>query len=206
MRSVSVRGLEVLADAAARYDRIAIACSFQKEASVIVDLALQVDPAKFDVFTLDTGVLFDETRATWAAFERHFGIEVAGVRGDWPERLWETDPDACCGARKVVPLRDRLRGYDAWVTGLRREQSQSRADTPFVSFDAKHGLDKVVPLADWTEREVWAHIAARGLPYHELHDRGYASIGCAPCTKPGDLRDGRWAGTGKVECGIHSAA
>jgi phosphoadenosine phosphosulfate reductase len=201
-----VRGLERLADAAGRFERIAIACSFQKEASVIVDLAEQVAPGRFDVFTLDTGVLFDETREAWQRFEEHFGIEIAGARGAWPERLWETDPDACCTARKVVPLRDRLRGYDAWVTGLRREQSPSRARTPFVSWDAKHGLTKLAPIADWTERDVWAHIAERGLPYHELHDRGFSSIGCEPCTRAGGGRDGRWAGNDKIECGIHVAA
>jgi phosphoadenosine phosphosulfate reductase len=202
-----VRGLAVLEQAAERHDRIAIAVSFQKESSVIVDLAQQVmrtHPTRFDLFTLDTGVLFDETRDAWRRFEDHFGVEVAGVRGEWPERLWETDPDACCAARKTVPLRERLAGHDAWVTGLRREQSASRAETPFVAWDGRHGLEKLVPLADWTEREVWAHILERGLPYHELHDRGYASIGCAPCTQPGELRDGRWSGTGKVECGIHA--
>ena len=201
-----MRGLAHLQEAAERFDRIAIACSFQKEASVIVDLAEQVAPGRFDVFTLDTGVLFDETRDAWRRFEEHFGVEVAGVRGEWPERLWETDPDACCHARKVVPLRERLRGYDAWVTGLRREQSLTRADTPFVSWDAKHGLHKLAPIADWTEREVWEHIVARGLPYHELHDRGFSSIGCEPCTKAGAGRAGRWEGTDKLECGIHVAA
>jgi 3'-phosphoadenosine 5'-phosphosulfate sulfotransferase (PAPS reductase)/FAD synthetase len=137
-----VRGLAVLEQAAERHDRIAIAVSFQKESSVIVDLAQQVmrtHPTRFDLFTLDTGVLFDETRDAWRRFEDHFGVEVAGVRGEWPERLWETDPDACCAARKTVPLRERLAGYDAWVTGLRREQSASRAETPFVAWDGRPG-------------------------------------------------------------------
>ena len=117
----------VLADAAERFDRIAIACSFQKEASVILDLAREAGIERFDVFTLDTGVLFDETVTAWRAFEEHYGVKVEGLRGHWPEHLWETDPDACCNARKVVPLRERLSGYDAWVTGLRREQSPTRA-------------------------------------------------------------------------------
>jgi len=201
-----VRGLDLLRDAAERFDRIAIACSFQKEASVVLDLAQRAvggPPTRFHVFTLDTGVLFPETLETWRAFERRFGIAVEGVRGTWPDRLWETDPDACCAARKVVPLRDRLAGYDAWVTGVRRDQSAARTDTPFLSWDAKHGLHKIAPLADWTEKDVWRHIAEHGLPYHPLHDRGFASIGCVPCTHPGEGRDGRWAGTGKVECGIH---
>jgi phosphoadenosine phosphosulfate reductase len=204
-----VRGLtatsSALAEAAERFDRIAIACSFQKEATVILDLASEVGFEHFDVFTLDTGVLFEETITAWRAFEEHFGIRIEGIRGHWPEHLWETDPDACCNARKVVPLRDRLKGYDAWVTGLRREQSETRANTEEISWDAKHGLFKVAPLAAWTEKDVWRRISERGLPYHELHDRGYSSIGCVPCTQPGEGREGRWSGTGKVECGLHAA-
>lgn len=194
----------VLREAAERFERVAVACSFQKEASVVVDLALSVAPGRFSFFTLDTGVLFPETRAAWAAFERHFGVRVEGVRGEWPERLWETDPDACCEARKVVPLRERLRDQDAWVTGLRREQSAGRADTAPLSWDDKYGLHKLVPLADWGERDVWRHIHARGLPYHALHDQGFGSVGCEPCTQPGVGREGRWAGSDKVECGVHS--
>ena len=157
------------------------------------------------MFTLDTGVLFDETHATWAAFERHYGITVDGLRGEHPDRLWETDPDGCCEARKVIPLRERLKGADAWVTGVRRDQAATRANTEEISWDEKYGLWKVAPLASWTEKDVWQHISDRGLPYHELHDRGYASIGCVPCTKPGAGREGRWAGTGKLECGLHAA-
>ncbi len=206
-----MRGLTVtatagaLAEAAERFDRIAIACSFQKEASVVLDLAAEVGLERFDVFTLDTGVLFAETIAAWRAFEEHWGIRIEGVRGHWPEHLWETDPDGCCHARKVIPLRERLHGYDAWVTGLRREQAQTRATTEEIAWDAKHGLYKVAPLAAWTEKDVWRRIVERGLPYHELHDRGYSSIGCVPCTRPGAGREGRWAGTGKVECGLHVA-
>ena len=197
--------LEVLEQAAERFDRIAIACSFQKEASVVLDLALEVARDKIDVFTLDTGVLFEETKVAWAEFEDHFAITIAGDRGVWPARLWETDPDACCHARKVVPLRDRLAGYDAWITGVRRDQSATRRDTEPIAWDAKHGLFKVAPLADWSDRDVWSHISDRGLPYHALHDQGYASIGCVPCTRPGEGREGRWAGTDKIECGLHAA-
>ncbi len=205
MRGLTTASSAVLKDALDQFERIAIACSFQKEASVILDLALDVDRDRFDVFTLDTGVLFDETRETWSRFEEHFGIEIDGLSGRRPERLWETDPDACCDARKVQPLRERLAGYDAWITGLRREQSPTRAATELVSWDEKHGLHKIAPLAAWSERDVWSHIFDRGLPYHPLHDQGYASIGCVPCTAPGDGREGRWAGTGKLECGLHAA-
>ena len=205
MRGLTRDTLAVLSDAVDRFDRIAIACSFQKEASVILDLTGQVARDRFDVFTLDTGVLFGETHEAWKRFEAFFGVEIAGVRGEQPHRLWETDPDACCHARKVVPLRERLAGYDAWVTGVRRDQSSTRADTDEISWDAKYGLHKIAPLAGWTEKDVWRYITERELPYHELHDRGYASIGCVPCTQPGAGRDGRWAGTGKLECGLHAA-
>ena len=195
----------VLAEAVERFDRIAIACSFQKEATVILDLASEVGLERFDVFTLDTGVLFDETVAAWRAFEEHYGIRIESLRGHWPERLWETDPDACCEARKVIPLRERLDGADAWVTGVRRDQAATRANTEEISWDEKYGLWKVAPLAAWTEKDVWAHIVDNDLPYHPLHDQGYASIGCVPCTKPGTGREGRWSGTGKLECGLHAA-
>ena len=193
----------VVAEAVARYgDGLVIATSFQKEATVILDMVMAVDP-NVRVFTLDTGALFPETRETWERVQAHYGIEIEGVRGTEVERLWETDPDRCCDLRKVVPLRDRLAGADAWITGLRREQSDERAQTPKLDWDRKHGLWKIVPLADWTEADVWRYIMARDLPYHPLHDRGYASIGCWPCTQPGDGRDGRWTGLDKVECGIH---
>jgi phosphoadenosine phosphosulfate reductase len=198
----------VLREAVDRFGRIAIACSFQKEASVVLDFATRIAGDRtdvFDVFTLDTGVLFAETHETWAAFERHYGIEIDGVRGEQPERLWETDPDACCEARKVVPLRERLVGAEAWVTGVRRDQATTRANTEEISWDTKYGLWKVAPLAGWTEKDVWRHINEHDLPYHELHDRGYASIGCVPCTAPGGGRTGRWRGTGKLECGLHAA-
>ena len=198
----------ILREAVERVDRIAIACSFQKEASVVLDFASRIAGGRadlFDVFTLDTGVLFAETHEAWAAFERHYGMPIAGLRGEQPERLWETDPDGCCEARKVVPLRERLVGADAWVTGVRRDQAATRANTEEISWDEKYGLFKVAPLASWTEKDVWRHIHERGLPYHELHDRGYASIGCVPCTQPGEGREGRWAGRDKLECGLHAA-
>jgi phosphoadenosine phosphosulfate reductase len=195
---------EALAEAAERYPRLAVATSFQKEASVILDMAMRVAPSA-RVFTLDTGALFPETRETWRALEERYDIEIEGVRGLHLDRQWETDTDRCCELRKVRPLRDRLAGADAWVSGLRREQSAERAGTPKLAWDPKHGLWKLNPLADWTERDVWRYIAKYDVPYHPLHDQGYQSIGCWPCTKPGAGRDGRWAGLDKVECGIHVA-
>jgi phosphoadenosine phosphosulfate reductase len=194
---------EVIATAVERFGSgLVVATSFQKEASVILDMVMRVDRT-VRVFTLDTGALFPETRETWERVQEHYGIEIEGVRGEHLDRHWERDPDGCCEARKVRPLRDRLAGADAWVTGLRREQSAARASTPKLDWDRKHGLWKVAPLADWSEADVWRYIMANDLPYHPLHDRGYASIGCWPCTQPGEGRDGRWTGLDKVECGIH---
>jgi phosphoadenosine phosphosulfate reductase len=193
------------------HPRMAVACSFQKEASVILDLVLSIAPDA-RVFTLDTHVLFPETYETWRQVEERYGITVevfegpslgrqAALHGD---RLWERDPDACCAIRKVAPLNQALDGMDAWITGVRRDQSPSRATTPKLAWDAKHGLWKANPLADWTERDVWRYIFDNDLPYNELHDRGYSSIGCTHCTKPGSGRDGRWEGNVKTECGLHA--
>jgi phosphoadenosine phosphosulfate reductase len=192
------------------HPRLALACSFQKESSVILDLLLQIAPDA-RVFTLDTHVLFPETYETWQRVEQRYGIEIevhqgpslgrqAALHGD---RLWEREPDKCCDLRKVQPLERALAGVDAWVSGVRREQSAVRARTPKLAWDPRHERWKANPLADWSEKDVWRYIAAHDLPYNPLHDRGYASIGCTHCTRPGDGRDGRWAGSAKSECGLH---
>ena len=202
---------EVLQFAVERFHpRLYVACSFQKEASVIMDLLVRIEPA-VHFFTLDTGLLFQETYETWDRVEKHYGIEIdrqAGISlaeqaNRYGERLWERDPDLCCEERKVIPLRDRLRGADAWVAGLRREQSRARSSTKKIGWDKRHGLWKVNPLAEWSEADVWAYILANDVPYHPLHDQGYQSIGCTHCTRPSAGRHGRWAGTDKIECGLH---
>jgi phosphoadenosine phosphosulfate reductase len=192
------------------HPRLYVACSFQKEASVILDMLLRIEPsARF--FTLDTGVLFEETYSTWKAIEERYGIQIdvyqgmtlarqAELHGD---ELWKRDPDACCGIRKVGPLEQALSDVDAWITGVRRDQSLTRADTQKVHWDAKHELWKGNPLADWSDRDVWNYIAKHDVPYNDLHDRGYSSIGCTHCTLPANDRNGRWAGTDKIECGLH---
>ena len=119
------------------------------------------------------------------------------------EALWNRDPDRCCDIRKVTPLEEALSEVDAWVAGLRRDQSPTRATTPKLHWDEKHDLWKVNPLADWSEDDVWDYIARHDVPYNPLHHRGYASIGCTHCTQPGGGRDGRWAGHDRMECGIH---
>jgi phosphoadenosine phosphosulfate reductase len=188
------------------HPRLYAACSFQKEASVILDMLLAIQP-RARVFTLDTGVLFPETYDTWRRIEQRYDVTIDVYRGEWVDGLWQRDPDACCGMRKVEPLERALGEVDAWITGLRRDQAPSRASTPKLAEDIGHpGKLKCAPLADWTEKDVWRYIAAHDVPYHPLHDRGYGSIGCVPCTRPGGGRDGRWAGTDKIECGLHLPA
>jgi phosphoadenosine phosphosulfate reductase len=183
---------------AARHERLVFLCSFQKEESVILDELLGAAPHT-RVVTIDTGVLFPETLATWRAFEERFGvrIEVEDATGPW------TGPEHCCGAAKVEALERALDGAQAWITGIRREQSETRATAELVENDPKRGIPKYNPLAFWSEKDLWRRIHEHDLPYHPLHDQGYASIGCAPCTLPGDGREGRWAGTSKTECGLH---
>jgi phosphoadenosine phosphosulfate reductase len=194
-----VRDLTSTLAQAARHERLVFLCSFQKEESVILDELLDIAP-HVRVVTIDTSVLFAQTLATWRAFEQRFDvqIEVEQAHGAW------TGPEHCCGAEKIAALERALDGADAWITGLRREQGPTRANTQLVEVDAKRGgIAKYNPLAFWTERDLWRRIHERGLPYHPLHDDGYESIGCAPCTLPGNGRDGRWAGSEKTECGLH---
>jgi phosphoadenosine phosphosulfate reductase len=196
---------EVLARVVSEFHpRLYVACSFQKEASVILDMLLAIEPSA-RVFTLDTGVLFPETYEMWRRIEQRYGIEIDVYRGEWIDGLWQRDPDACCRMRKVEPLERALSEVDAWITGLRRDQAPTRAGTPKLGPDkANPGKFKCAPLADWTEDDVWRYIAEHELPYHPLHDRHYSSIGCTHCTVPGSGREGRWAGTSKIECGLHS--
>jgi phosphoadenosine phosphosulfate reductase len=206
VRGLSVTPAESLTEtlrAAAAHERLVFLCSFQKEESVILDELLAIAP-HVRVVTIDTGVLFPETLDTWRAFEARFGVKVE-VEEAFGTPPW-SGPDHCCGSQKVAALNRALAGADAWITGLRREQGPTRAATQCVEVDTKRGasgIAKYSPLAHWTERDLWNRIHERGLPYHPLHDAGYESIGCAPCTNPGSGRDGRWAGTGKTECGLH---
>jgi phosphoadenosine phosphosulfate reductase len=192
---------EVIAYAVERFHpRLTMACSFQKEESVLVHMLMGVCP-EARVFTIDTGVLFGETLATWKRFEDELGVSVEVIDAHSPGEPWTLE--RCCGQAKVDALARALEGVDAWITGIRREQAATRADAAKLERDEARGLWKVNPLADWSEKDVWRYIYEYDLPYNELHDQGYASIGCAPCTRPGSGREGRWAGTDKTECGIH---
>ncbi len=185
------------------HPRLTMACSFQKEESVLVHMVTELGGGRdpISIFTIDTGVLFPETLTTWRAFEDRFGVKIEALDASSPGDPWTADN--CCGTAKVEALERGLAGAEAWITGIRREQAPTRASTPKAEHDDRRGIWKFNPIADWTEKDVWRYIFDHGLPYHPLHDQGYSSIGCAPCTQPGTGREGRWAGQNKTECGIH---
>ena len=183
------------------HPRLALACSFQKEEAVLLDMVLRARPDA-RVFTIDTGVLFAETRAARREVEARYGITVEVFDATRPGGLpWTAEH--CCGERKVAALERALAGLDGWLTGVRREQATTRGGTPKLAWDARREVWKASPLADWSDDDIWTYIAGHDLSYNALHDAGYASIGCAPCTLPGTGREGRWAGSDKTECGLH---
>ncbi len=186
--------------------RVALACSFQKEESVLLDLLFELEPAA-RVFAIDTHHLFPETYALWREVERRYGTTIEAFEGPPVEDgLWDTNPDLYLAIAKIEPLNRALLDLDAWITGVRRDQSPTRADAPKLAWDEQHGLWKANPLADWTAEDCWAYIRERGLPYNALHDQGYDSIGDAHSTRPGKGREGRWEGTDRTECGIHTVS
>jgi phosphoadenosine phosphosulfate reductase len=194
-------------------DRLMFATSFQKTSSVIIDMAHRVDPgARF--FYLDTELLFPQTYETRDAiaghyeigFERYAGIGLAEQEERFGANLWRRDPDGCCGIRKVEAMREALDGAECWVSGIRRIDSETRAGAAKFGWDKRFGLWKLNPLADWDDKEIWTYIKDHHVPYNPLHDEGYPSIGCMPCTikaVDGDARSGRWAGTTRTECGLN---
>jgi phosphoadenosine phosphosulfate reductase len=183
--------------------KVALACSFQKEESVLLDLLFGIDP-KARVFAIDTHYLFPETYELWRAVEQRYDTKVEVFEGaPVEEGLWETKLDLYLAIAKVEPLNRALLDLDCWITGIRRDQSPTRANAPKLGWDTAHELWKANPLADWSDEQVWSTIRERGLPYNALHDRGYESIGDTHSTLPGTGREGRWAGTDKTECGLH---
>lgn len=193
---------EVLEEAIERFHpKLVLACSFQKEESVLIDMVMGIEPSA-RIFTIDTGVLFPETYKVWKAVEDRYDLKVEVYDAANPERPW-TGGNHCCSELKVAALELALDGVDGWITGIRREQAPTRANAQQVERDERRGIWKFNPLAAWTDKDVWNYIAEHDLPYHPLHDEGYDSIGCAPCTLPGAGREGRWAGSDKIECGLH---
>lgn len=196
-------------------DRLAIVTSFQATGIVTLHMMQRIAP-RSPVLTLDTGLLFPETYELMDELEARFDLNLRRINPrqtpsqqarDYGDRLWERNPDRCCHIRKTIPLRDALVGFDAWITGLRRDQSTSRADTPIISRDARNNSIKIAPFANWTEDAIWRYMRKNDLPYNRLHNLGYPSIGCWTCTRAAgedeDRRSGRWAQHGKTECGIH---
>ncbi|WP_077622305.1 phosphoadenylyl-sulfate reductase [Sediminibacillus massiliensis] len=210
--------LDVLRWAYESYDDITYACSFGAEGIVLIDLISKVKPDAKIVF-LDTGVHFQETYDLIDRVKERFprlqiimqkpALTLQEQARQYGDALWERQPDQCCYIRKIKPLEDALKGVTAWVSGLRRQQSASRSKTDFVNKDDRFQSIKVCPLIHWTWDDVWNHIHDNDLPYNPLHDKGYPSIGCAPCTLPSedpDGRGGRWQGFNKTECGLHTVA
>lgn len=197
-------------------DELVYACSFGAEGMVLIDLISKVKKDATIVF-LDTDFHFYETYQLINKVKSRYptlNIELAKPEltpeeqaENYGDRLWEREPDACCKIRKLIPLERELGRYHAWISGLRREQSPTRVNTQFVNQDNRFKSIKICPLIHWTEEEIWMYIKLHQLPYNELHDQNYPSIGCEYCTKPvaegADPRSGRWADSGKTECGLH---
>jgi phosphoadenosine phosphosulfate reductase len=196
-------------------DSAAISSAFGAEGMVVIDTASRLG-RKFRVFTLDTEFLFPETYSLIDRVEQKYGIPIERVfplnspeeqEREYGARLWERNPDQCCNLRKVEPLRRKLGGLRAWITSIRRDQTVTRAGAGKIEWDRQFGVVKINPIADWSSKEVWKYIHEHAVPYNQLHDRNFPSIGCTHCTRavqPGeDPRAGRWAGLSKNECGLH---
>lgn len=197
-------------------DQLVYASSFGAEAIVLIDLIQQIKPDAHIVF-LDTGLHFTETYEVIKKMKLRFPqlrielkqpeLSLDEQAAKYGSALWKRDPNQCCNIRKVIPLQETLSAKQAWISGLRREQSPTRAHTEFINKDEKFQNIKICPLIHWSSQEVWAYIRERDLPYNTLHDYQFPSIGCFPCTNPagadGDSRAGRWSGSSKTECGLH---
>jgi phosphoadenosine phosphosulfate reductase len=170
--------------------------------AVLIDLATKVDPG-IEVVFIDTGYHFPETLDTVETVRRRYGLNLRMMTvKPFAEPLWQLDPENCCSSVKVGQLDRALAGKVAWMSGLRRAEADSRADAPIVGRDLR-GLVKVNPIATWTDADVASYIETHDVPVNPLLARGYGSVGCQPCTEPGDARHGRWAGRSKTECGLH---
>jgi phosphoadenosine phosphosulfate reductase len=209
---------EILAWAAERFaPRFTMATAFGPEGMVLIHLLAEVAPAT-PIFNLDTGYQFQETLDLRDNIAKRYGIEIEMKQpeltvAEYEQKnggpVYKTEPDRCCFDRKITVLRKAIDGKHAWASAIRRDQSEDRARAPIVGWDKKFGLVKVSPLANWTKKDVWGLITKHDIPYNPLHDQGYPSIGCWPCTRSvmfgEDERAGRWSGTAKTECGLHSS-
>ena len=197
------------------YPRLTMATAFGPEGNCIIHMLADIEP-RVRIFNLDTGYQFKETLELRERILRRYGIAVEMVQPELTVKEYEAEhggplyvhrPDQCCYDRKVLPLRRAVVGYSAWISAIRKDQTADRAQASVVQWDAKFNLVKINPLLQWTKKDVWAFITKHDVPYNPLHDHGYPSIGCWPCTQPvadgADERSGRWAGKVKKECGLH---
>lgn len=195
--------------------RLTMATAFGPEGCCIIQMLAEIDPT-VRVFNLETGYQFPETLELREKILKRYGIEVEYVRAELTVAeyekehggpLWGSRSDQCCHDRKIVPLRRAVVGYDAWISAIRNDQTPDRAQASLIGWDNKFRMVKVNPLLHWNKKDVWAYIMKHDIPYNPLHDMGYPSIGCQPCTRPvedgSDDRAGRWSGTVKKECGLH---
>lgn len=200
-------------------DGLTMATAFGAEGCVLLDMLAKLrDETGMapDIFNLDTGFQFPQTLALRSRLEKRYGLKIRAMQPDpqveleqakHEEPLYKVDPNLCCHFRKVVPLKEAVQGFEAWITAIRRDQTPERAKAAIVGPDPQFPLVKINPLANWTKDQVWDYIKANDVPYNPLHDQNFPSIGCWPCTRPvmsgQDDRAGRWAGTEKRECGLH---
>lgn len=197
------------------YPRLTMATAFGPEGNCIIHMLAQIEP-RVRIFNLETGYQFAETLELRERIRERYGIAVEFMRAEMTVPEYEEEhggplyvirPDQCCHDRKMIPLRKAVVGYDAWISAIRKDQTADRGQASIVQWDAKFELVKINPLLNWTKKDVWNFITKHDVPYNPLHDKGYPSIGCWPCTAPvnagEDERAGRWRGTGKKECGLH---
>jgi phosphoadenosine phosphosulfate reductase len=197
------------------YPKLTMATAFGPEGNCIIHMLAEIEP-RVRIFNLETGYQFPETLEVRERIKQRYGIEVEYIRPEMPVDEYEAEyggplyvirPDQCCLDRKILPLRRAVVGYESWISAIRKDQTGDRAKASVVQWDEKFNLVKINPLLQWTKKDVWNFITKHDVPYNPLHDRGYPSIGCWPCTAPvgegEDERAGRWRGTGKKECGLH---
>ena len=200
----------------AYHPRLTMATAFGPEGCAIIAMLAEIEPS-IRVFNLDTGYQFPETLELRERIRERYGIAVelvapaetvSEMEGRLGGPIYATNPEECCRTRKVEPLRGAVKGFDAWISAIRRDQTPNRARAGIVEWDAKFGLVKVNPLANWSNSDVWRYLVENDVPYNPLHDRGYRSIGCWPCTRAvganEDDRAGRWSGSARQECGLHT--
>lgn len=207
---------EILEDVLLEYGNDAImSTGFGPSGLVLMHKLAKIKPGA-KVFYIDTDLFFGETYALIDKLESHLGLRFVKVRShlsleqqanEYGDKLWQNSPDKCCYLRKVLPMKSFLHDKKVWITAIRRDQSETRSNSRIFSVNNTFSVLKVNPLANWSENEIWNYIHLHGIPYNDLHDKDYPSIGCIPCTSPvsygGDVRSGRWTGLLKTECGIH---